>query len=391
MKTGTNKRKVPRMLIRSILPLILLFVPFILKAQVIDDEYYAKAVEFMQGKGVIEEWFTEKFIPLFKDYMKDEWASLISIGQAIAGLASLLYLGNIGWQMAAGERNWDVMPMLRPFAIALVLANWVPFTEIISSPVQAITEFAQDGFHEKQVNLAATRMVRYKKQQQLIDVVFEERARIMAEMKQQEAANEVMAENGLDIIGDGIDNLMEKFYETALRLQISIQIIVAGFLESVGLIVLRVCVYTIFFIQLIFSSILIITGPIAIGMSVFPMFASSFSTWVARFININLYQFMAYIVMQVGALLQTFAYEAEIDRYNQMIFEDGTVKSEALIMAFSGSGMFSFTMVIVCFIISGIGVLCVPTLANYVVSAGSNAGMLSKAKSAGNTIRNQFK
>lgn len=386
MKRIRMKRKIPQIIIKSILPLMLLFVPFILSAQPHDDEYYAKAVEFVQGKGVIEEWFTEKFMPLYEDHMKDEWDSLISIGQAIAGLAALLYLGNIGWQMMAGEREWDIIPMLRPFAIALVLANWVAFTDVIRLPLKAMTEFTKDGFEETQINLAMTRMVRFKKQQQVIDVVYEERGRLMAEMEQQKAGNEVMADKGLDIIGSGISNIMSGFYETYLRFQISFQLAMGSMLENLGLVILRVCVYAIFFIQLIFSSILIIVGPIAIGLSVFPMFASSFSTWVARFININLYQFMAYIVLKIGSLLQTFAYEAEIDRYNQMIFEDGTIKSESLILMFSGSGIMSFLLVVVCFIISGIGVLCVPTLANYVVSAGSNSGMMSKAKAAGKAI-----
>jgi hypothetical protein len=69
-----------------------------------------------------------------------------------------------------------------------------------------------------------------------------------------------------------------------------------------------------------------------------------------------------------------------------MVNADGTVKNLDLIITFGSNGIMSFGLVIVCFVISGIGVLSVPTMANYVISSGSNATTMSKVKKAGQAL-----
>lgn len=373
---------------KSIISIMLFLLPNVTLAQGAghSDDYYQKAADFMQGKGVIEEWFTDSFLPLYDSFMQAEYGSLILVGQAIAGVAAMLYLGNIGWQMLSGDREWEIMPMLKPFAIGLVLMNWLLFVQAIRTPIRALEQYAQGSFHESQLELSALRMQRFKKQQQVIDIMIEESAKAQAEVEQQNAGNKTLMEEGMDVVGEGLTDLLSPVYELYMRLQVGFQLAISAMLETVGLWILRICVYGIFFIMLIYSTILIIAGPIAIGLSIFPMFSSSFGTWVAKFINVNLYGFMAYIVMKVGTLLQQFAFEAEIDRYDQMINNDGTVKNMDLILTFSGGGIMSFGLVVVCFVISGIGVLSVPSMANLIVSTGSNAGMMSKAKRAGQAI-----
>lgn len=371
---------------KSIIPLMLFLLPKISLAQVVTDEYYQKQVDFMQGKGVLEDWFTQSFLPLYDSYMIAEYGSLILFGQAIAGIASMIYMGNIGWTMLSGDREWEIMPMLKPFAIGLVLMNWLLFVGMIKSPIKLLTNYAEESFHESNEELAVLKMQRYKKQSQIIDIIFEESAKAQAEIEQQNAGNQTIIEDGIDAIGDGFTSLMSPVYEMGLRLQIMFSLALSTMLETVGLWILRICVYLIFFLQLIFSTILIIIGPISVGMSLFPWFESSFSNWVAKFININLYGFMAFIVMKVGTLLQNFAFEAEIDRYDQMINADGTVKDMNLILTFGGSGIMSFGLVVVCMVISGIGVLSVPTMANFVISSGSNSSAMSKMKKAGGSI-----
>jgi len=362
--------------------------PYVLFAQGHSDEYYGKLISFVQGEGVLEDWFTSGFLNMFEDFMTTEYGKLILFGQAIAAIGALLYLAHIGWQMQAGK-EWELVPMLKPFAIGLVIMNWVGFVKIIQAPTKALTEYAKDDFNEQQAELNTLRVTRYKMQQQTIDALFEERANIQAEMDQQKEGNKSLIDQGLDMLGDGMTKLMSPLYEAYLRFEISLRLAIDVTLETVGMWILRICTYLIFFIQLMYSTVLVITGPISIGISVFPMFASSFGQWVSRFININLYGFMAYIVLKLGTMLQQFAFEAEIDRYSQMIDSAGGVKNMELLTAFTQSGTMSFGLVLICFVISGIGVLSVPSLANMVVSAGGNAGAMSKLKKAGMAIATQ--
>jgi hypothetical protein len=375
-------------IIRSITLLMLFFIPCLVFSQdTHSDEYYQKAMDFLQGEGVLEGWFTEKFLPLYDSFMTAEYGRFILFGQAVAGVGALLYLGNIGWQMISGDREWEIVPMLKPFAIGLVIMNWVAFVGLIRTPLMKLQDVSEGSFVESQQELNSLRWVRFKKQQQVVDRIVEEQAKAQAEIQQQEAGDQSLIEEGLDMVGDGLTSLMSPVYELYLRLQVGLQLAISSTLELIGLWILRVCVYGIFFIQLIFSTILIIVGPIPVGLSVFPAFSNFLSQWVSKFMNVNLYGFVAFIVLKIGTLLQLFAFEAEIDRYDQIINNDGSIKNMDLLLTYSSSGIMSFGLVIVCFLITAVGILCVPTLANYIIpSGGSNTGAMSKMKKAGMAV-----
>ncbi len=374
--------------LKSIILLVLFFIPcFVFGQDTHSDEYYQKAMDFLQGEGVLEGWFTEQFLPLYDSFMTAEYGRFILFGQAVAGVGALLYLGNIGWQMISGDREWEIVPMLKPFAIGLVIMNWVSFVGLIRTPLLKLQDVSESSFVESQQELNSLRWVRFKKQQQVVDRIIEEQAKAQAEIEQQEAGDQSLIEQGLDMVSDGLTSLMSPIYELYLRLQVGLQLAISSMLELIGLWILRVCVYGIFFIQLIFSTILIIVGPIPVGLSVFPAFSSFLSQWAARFINVNLYGFIAFIILKIGTLLQLFAFEAEIERYDQIINQDGSIKNMDLLLTYSGSGIMSFGLVIVCFLITAVGVLCVPTLANYIIpSGGSNASAMSKMKRAAAAI-----
>jgi len=154
----------------------------------------------------------------------------------------------------------------------------------------------------------------------------------------------------------------------------------ADLLEAIGLSILRVCTYLIFFIQKIWSYILIVLGPIAIGMALIPGFESSLTSWVSKFININLYTFVAFTIINIGQQLIISAYTMEIDRYELMINSAGNVDSATISAFINGNGMLHVTLfTVVAYIVTGIGVLMTPTIADSIVSAGG-AGVMTKMK-----------
>jgi hypothetical protein len=62
------------------------------------------------------------------------------VGKAIGGLGALMYLGYMGWQMAAGDREWEITPMLKPILIGFTLVYWTGFVNLIQAPFEAIAE-----------------------------------------------------------------------------------------------------------------------------------------------------------------------------------------------------------------------------------------------------------
>ena len=124
------------------------------------------------------------------------------------------------------------------------------------------------------------------------------------------------------------------------------------------------------------ATFLIITGPISIGISVIPMFSSSFSTWVARFININLYGYVAFTILKIGMILLKFGYTAEIERYSKILADTGEITNTGMFMQVMQAGTFNFGMVIVTMLVTAYGVTQTPTLCNMIISANgvSSAG-----------------
>lgn len=344
------------------------------------DEFYQKAVDFLQGKGVIEDWFTESFMPLFDTFMVSEYGSMIILGQAIAGCGTLLYLSYIGWQMLSGDKQWEIMPILKPFATGLVLMNWLAFCNIIKKPCDLMRDGAVAAFQSEQEQVNALRWKRFKYANMMIDRIYENVGDAMAKQEQQEQANKSMLEDMADTVLSAGDTLLAPVYELTARMQVQVSLALSVLLETICLWILRVAIYGIIFISLLFATFLMITGPISIGISVIPMFSSSFSTWVARFININLYGFVAFTTLRLGMVLVKFGYTAEIERFSKILGEDGSISNTGMFLQVMQSNQFSMGMVAVAMLVSAVGIIMTPTLCNYIVAANGVSGGMSGAK-----------
>src|SRR5260370_34036991 len=105
-----------------------------------------------------------------------------------------------------------------------------------------------------------------------------------------------------------------------------------------GIWILRIAVYIIFMIQIIYSSILLILGPFSVAVTILPAFRDSFSTWIARFVSVNLYSGIAYLIMFLCGLMQQYALTSEISKYRVLVGTTGTAADMAKMAVFAGNG-----------------------------------------------------
>ena len=163
------------------------------------------------------------------------------------------------------------------------------------------------------------------------------------------------------------------------------------FLETYHSNMARRWVLSLLMIQIIYSSILVILGPFSVAASILPAFRDSFSIWIGRFISVNLYSGIAYLVMYLCALMQEYAMQSEIARYQVLVGQNGTSADLAKLAWFAGNGILSFGTVIVVFIIGAICMLTVPSISTWIVStsgissaaSGFGRGASSVARTAG--------
>ena len=344
------------------------------------DGDYSNLLQFLKGDGAFEKWFMEVFTKL-DNSVQDSAAGSALVGKAIGGLGALMYLGYMGWQMAAGDREWEITPMLKPILIGFTLVYWSGFVSLIQAPFEAIAEPGISIFSEIESEVNDLRVERFKKQQQLLDAVIKLKAEEDAKQEVIENTTEDADDSWYDI-SEGLDKLIQPIKEWSIRMEFQMQKLVAELIEFVCLSILRVCVYLIFFIQKIWAYILIILGPIAVGMALIPGFENSLYSWVSKFININLYTFVAYTIINIGQQLIASGYEMEIERYDTLLSNGTITNLDALMVYVSNSGMiYNQLFTCVAYVVTGIGVLMTPTIADSIVSAGG-AGAMTKMKSA---------
>ena len=103
------------------------------------DGDYSNLLQFLKGEGAFEKWFMEVFTKLDTS-VQDSAAGSALVGRAIGGLGALMYLGYMGWQMIAGDRECEITPMLKPIIIGFTLVYWSGFVNLIQAPFEAIAE-----------------------------------------------------------------------------------------------------------------------------------------------------------------------------------------------------------------------------------------------------------
>ena len=367
--------------------LLAMIVPVLSFAQTDGD--YSNLLQFLKGDGAFEKWFMEVFTKLDNSVQDSAQGSAL-VGRAIGGLGALMYLGYMGWQMAAGDREWEIVPMLKPILIGFTLIYWTGFVNLIQAPFEAIAEPGIAIFSDIESEVNDLRIERFKKQQQLLDAVIKLNAE---EDAKQEVINNTSkdADDSWFDISDGIDKLLQPIKEWQIRMEFQLQKLVAEIIEFICLSILRICVYLIFFIQKIWAYILIILGPIAVGMALIPGFENSLYSWVSKFININLYTFVAYTIINIGQQLIASGYTMEIERYDTLLTNGTITNLDALMVYVSNSGMiYNQLFTCVAYIVTGIGVLMTPTIADTIVTAGG-AGAMTKMKSAAGRMASSAK
>ena len=362
--------------------LCLIFLPVIVFGQTNNADSYNKLLQFLKGDGAFEKWFMEAFTTL-DTTMAAQSAGAVMLGQAIGGFGALCYMGYLGWQMQEGARPWEVTPMIRPTIIAFILMYWGAFTSMIQYPLQSLAEPGIALFQEIEQDANDLRVERFKKQNQILEILIKQQAEEEAKQETLDKLEGKAEDSWYDI---DVDKLLAPAKEWYMKMEFKIQKTLAEIIEAVSLTILRVCTYLIFFIQKIWSYVLIILGPIAVGISLIPGFENSFSNWVTKFININLYTFITYTIINIGQQLIMSGYQMELDRYALMIDSNGIADMETLRVYVQNSGMmYTALFPAVAYIVTGIGILMVPSIADSIVSAGG-AGIMSKGKAAGGAV-----
>jgi hypothetical protein len=211
----------------------------------------------------------------------------------------------------------------------------------------------------------------------------------MTEMASEQAED---TDKGLGtVIVDGVkgffsDQILSPITQMRIRMQTSIQLIITQILELLAIWILRICVYFIFILQIIYSTVLVILGPFSLAVSVLPAFRDAFVTWIARFVSVNLYVGIAYLVLYITGLLQEWALLTEIEKYKYLLSTGGGADQLEKLAWLASNGILSFGLVIVSFLVGAVAIVTVPSISTWIISTSGVTSAVSTAGRAGSVL-----
>jgi hypothetical protein len=344
---------------------------------------YEKSLEFLQGDGVYETGMMT-FLGGLKDSIWSNFDLFITDAKALSAIFMIIFFAIKSYEMMAGDKRMEIMPLLRPFGLAMVILWWGTFVKVVAFPTDQVAVKTEEMFESEQNNVNDLRFQRADLMKQVADTLYNFQAQTEVAAKESDTWYGQAWDAVTSTVKEGISTVVAPLMELKARLTISIQLLMTQLLELAGIWILRIAVYIIFMIQIIYSSILVILGPFAVAASILPAFRDSFSTWVARFVSVNLYSGIAYLVMYLCALMQKYALSSEISKYQELLRVDDANATMAKMAVFAGNGVLSFGTVIIVFFIGAICMFTVPSISTWIIStSGISSASSSFGRGAG--------
>jgi hypothetical protein len=351
----------------------------------IDTTATSQTLEFLQGDGVYETGVMV-FLAGLRTSIWSNFGLFIGDAQALAAIFMIIFFSIKSYEMMVGDKRLEIMPLLRPFGLVMVIIWWSAFTQVVAYPTDMVESQTDQMYESEQVNVNALRIQRSTLMLAMADSLISYQAQTQVAEKESDTWYGQAWDAVTSTIKQGISSVISPLLELKNRLEVGMQLLFTQLLELMAIWVLRIAVYIIFMIQIIYSSILVILGPFSVAVSILPAFRDSFSTWIARFISVNLYSGIAYLIMYLCALMQEYAMKSEISKYQVLIGQNGAGANLEKLAWFAGNGILSFGTVIVVFLIGAICMFTVPSISTWIISTSGISSATSSASRGAATV-----
>jgi conjugative transposon TraJ protein len=324
---------------------LLLFLPHLSKADGLADD--------LQGMQPVLDNVYSQMLPLC--------SQLIGAARGIAGFAALWYIASRVWRQIAAAEPIDFYPLLRPFALGIAILLFPAVIAVMNGVLQPVV--SATGNMVKASNTAIAQLLAQKEAAVKNSAAYQmyEGADGNGDQDKWFKYTHPDDPNG-DNQGmfDGIGNDI-KFW--AAKQSYSFRNSIKQWMSEVLEVLYAASSLCINTIRTFFLIVLAILGPLVFGLSAFDGFQQSLHQWLARYINIFLWLPIANIFGSIIGKVQE----------NMLKLDISQIQSQ-------GDTFFSSTdTAYLIFLLIGIlGYFSVPTVANFIVHAHGQNGMLQR-------------
>lgn len=269
---------------------------------------------------------------------------MIDIGRVVAGFAALTFIAFRVWRHIARAEPIDMFPLLRPFAIGIVITFFPAFLGLMNGVLKPVVKATKDmGGDTQKAILWHIQKEEQSLQKEPPPGTISGTADNNQWQKYKQPDGQTNNQGSSSVLSSVFSFFSLKSY------------IKAGIREFVGILYAAagLCIDT---IRTFYLIILAILGPLVLGLSVFDGFQQTLSTWIARYINVYMWLPVANIFAAItGKILE-----------NMMTMDQN---------------FYSTIAYIIFMLISIVGYTTVPSVSSYIIHAGGKDTLLHKVSS----------
>jgi len=269
---------------------------------------------------------------------------LVNMARAIGGIAAFFYISKRIYEQLIADNPISLLPLLRPFALVLVISFWGPFVQLLMVPTKGLTKLSESIYADKK-HIVAERLE--EKQEAILYAD-------LPAFQENEEKEATLWDKGINMLLTTYNIISGR----ALQHQINFYVmdVIRQLLEALfeGLI------YLIAFLRTVFCVLLVVFGPLVFAISIFDGFQDNYLGWIARFINVNLYLPIALIILSLVQEVLIFVLEAEITQIKStLIYMPSLYYVSSLVVPLCGIA----------------GLMMVPKIASWIINAsGTSTG-----------------
>jgi conjugative transposon TraJ protein len=287
---------------------------------------------------------------------------LMGVGRGLAGFGALLYISYRVWGHLAKAESIDFFPMLRPFALGLVIILYPAFIGALNGLLQPTV--AGTAALVQDANQAITTLLQQK--QAAVEQSTDWQMYVGPDGHGDEDKWEQYSGDAATGAFSGISNALEfQLAKISYNFRNGIKLVISEILQLLYE-AAALCVNTLRTFELVLLAIL---GPLVLGLAAFDGFKHVLSAWLARYINVFLWLPVANIFGSLCGQIQA-----------QMIKLD--------IQQIQATGDTSWgqtdTAYLIFLLIASIGYFCVPSITNHIINVFPSGGgaLLGKTTNA---------
>lgn len=307
-------------------------------------------------------------------FFDGHFLTFINLGKGLGALLALFVIAGEAYKVMLLQKSFDFLAIARPIAFAIIISSWTFFVTALAVVPRKMEDYSRSVFYKEQAKVIDFRKQRAEAAVKLAEKTEEKKA--AAEMSKEQLKDPSWWEKMLATGKDFLDDALNQFASFSIVSSQSITMWFESLIDKIGQLFWQIMVYLLFFIKEVFSGILIITGPITFGLSVIPAFKDAWSQWIARYISVLLYGFIAYFVLAGAMQIVQYGIESDID----VLTTAETAKGAYF--QYVGSRTAAVLMQFVTLCVGGFALRLVPELATWIIPSSTVMGAGSFASGA---------